>query len=64
MNKKAGPTFASAKTTVEDKLTVIKAAFKESKDNKIAFKDIIVEKHTRTLLLAAVRLHVTKPTKA
>jgi hypothetical protein len=63
VNKKAVPTFAFAKTVIEDELTSIKAAFKESKERKIAFKDIIIEKHTMTLLLAAVRLHGDKAHK-
>jgi hypothetical protein len=50
VNTKAGPTFAFAKTAIEDELTIIKAAFKEPKEKKIAFKDI-------TMLLAAVMLH-------
>jgi hypothetical protein len=63
-NKKAEPTFAFAKTAIEDKLTIIKqAAFKESKENKIALEYIIVEKHTMTVLLAAVRLHHDKAQK-
>jgi hypothetical protein len=41
-------------------LAIIKATFKESKERKVALKDIIVEKHTMTLLLAAVRLHRDK----
>ena len=44
VNKTAGPTFAFAKTAIEDELTIIKAAFKESKEKKLAFEDIIVEK--------------------
>ena len=64
VNKKAGPTFAFAKTAIEDELTIIKAAFKESKERKISFKDSIVEKHTMTLLLAAVRLHRDKAHKS
>jgi hypothetical protein len=64
VNKKAGPTFAFAKTAIVDELTIIKAAFKEAKERKIDFKDIIVEKHTMTLLLAAVRLHRDKAHKS
>jgi hypothetical protein len=64
VNKKAGPSFAFAKTAIEDKLTISKAAFKESKERKTAFNDIIVEKHTMTLLLAAVRLHDDKAHKS
>jgi hypothetical protein len=64
VNKKAGPRFTFAKTAIEDEVTIIKAAFKESKERKIAFKDIIVEKHTMTLLLAAVRLQHDKAHKS
>lgn len=64
VNKKAGPTFAFAKTAIEDELANIKAAFKESKKKQIAFEEIIVEKHTITVLLAAVRLHCDKPHKS
>jgi hypothetical protein len=64
VNKEAGSEFAFALTAIEDELRTIRAAFKQSKKQKFAFKAVIVEKHTITMLLAAVRLHHDKAHKS
>jgi hypothetical protein len=64
VNKEAGPEFAFALTAIEDELRTTRAAFKQSKEEKLAFKAVIVEKHTITMLLAAVRLYRDKAHKS
>jgi hypothetical protein len=60
VNDKAGSQFGFARTAIEDELKTIRAAFWKSKEVNRAFKDVIVERHTITMLLAAVRLHRDK----
>jgi hypothetical protein len=57
VNKEAGSQFAFAVTATEDELANIRAAFQQSKEEKTEFEKVIAEKHTITVLLAAVRLH-------
>jgi hypothetical protein len=57
VSKEAGSQFAFAVTATEDELANIRAAFQQSKEEKTEFKKVIAEKHTITVLLAAVRLH-------
>jgi hypothetical protein len=64
VNKEVGKDFGFARTAVEDELRTIRAAFQQSKEADRSFKDVIVEKHTITMLLAAVRLHRDKAHKS
>jgi hypothetical protein len=64
LNKEAGSEFAFALTAIEDELRTIRAAFKQSKEEKLANKAVIVENHTITMLVAAVRLHRDKAHKS
>jgi hypothetical protein len=64
VNKEAGSQFAFALSAIEDELRTIRAAFKQSKEEKLAFKAVLVERHTITMLLAAVRLHHNKAHKS
>jgi hypothetical protein len=60
VNKRAGPEFAFAVTATQDEINSIRAAFKESKKENIPFNQVVPQKHTITVLLAAVRLHRDK----
>ncbi len=60
VNKSAPSKYSFALSAIQDEIKSIKAAFKESKKNEISFNQVIVNYHTITLLLAAVRLHRDK----
>jgi hypothetical protein len=60
VNEKAGRDFAFAKTAIDDELRSIRAAFQQANEEGVSFEEVIVRKHTITLLLSAVRLHRDK----
>jgi hypothetical protein len=57
VNMQEGNRTVFAVSAVQDELRIIKAAFKQSLEEKIPFMQVILLKHTITFLQTAVRLH-------
>ena len=60
VNEASSSTFSFAVSAIKDEIHCIRHAFIESTRDETSFDEVIVKKHTITLLLAAVRLHRDK----